>query len=312
MVFLNKVQAKTPFAPYFFLIFLEKHSMNRSLSSYLAVFLILLTLIATGFILYVDEQKMIYIVPFLVALVGLYFFQPAIDWWWYQKYPPDVEAPIKRIYETQLPYYQRLNTEARQKFRSRAALYMEANDFRPQVIESVPEDVKAVIAANVVQLTFGQDDERFRMPDFERIVLYPGVFPTPQHLEKFHASEVFIEDGVLLFAMDHLMPGTLKAQQYFNIGLYEYAKVFRLSFPKHTYPTLPESIWADYEAISRFPKEKVEGFVGLENLDLWAVGVSLFFSFPGKFQERLPELHQALVNVFNQNPAKESNPVVVH
>jgi len=137
-------------------------------------------------------------------------------------------------------------------------------------IHHIPEDVKGIVAANIVQLTFGQKD--YLLNIFERIVIYPGTFPTIQYPKHFHASEIFAEDGVLLFAMDHLMPGTLHADQYFNIGLYEYA------------------------------------FVGLENLDVWAVSVVFFFSFPERFKTQLSDLYQTHSNLFNQHPAKLEEP----
>lgn len=256
-----------------------------------------------------SEDYALYMVPFIIYLIGVYFYQPAIDWWWYQKYPPDIEAPLRKLFDHRLPYYQRLSEKNKQKFRTRVALYIEANDFRPQVIEEIPEDVKGIVAANIVQLTFGQQDYLLNM--FERIVIYPGVFPTPQHLDRFHASEIFAEDGVLLFAMDHLMPGTLHADQYFNLGLYEYAKVLRLSRPEVAYPELSEDLWTDFEKISRFPRKKVEEFVGLENLDVWAVSVVFFFSFPEKFKMELPELYQTHSNLLNQHPAQGEEPVIV-
>jgi len=255
-----------------------------------------------------SEDYALFMVPFVIYLIGLYFYQPAIDWWWYQKYPPEVEAPLRKLFESRLPYYQRLSEKNKQKFRTRVALYIEANDFRPQVIEEIPEDVKGVVAANIVQLTFGQKD--FLLNMFERIVIYPGVFPTIQYLDRFHSSEIFAEDGVLLFAMDHLMPGTLHADQYFNIGIYEYAKVFRLMRLDVVYPDLSENIWADFEKISQFPQKKVEEFVGLESLDLWAVSVVFFFSFPEKFKTQLPDLYQIQSNLFNQYPDQAVDPVI--
>jgi len=283
--------------------------MHLPLSKILAIPCVIGAAIFIYLAYFSSEEYGIYIVPFLIALIGLYFLQPAIDWWWYQRYPPDVEAPLRKLFEFKLPYYQRLSEANRQKFRSRVSLYIEANDFRPQVIEEIPEDVKGMVAANIVMLTFGQED--YLLNSFERIVIYPGVFPTPQHIEKFHASEIFEEDGVLLFAMDHLMPGTLHADQYFNIGLYEYAKVFRLSRPDAAYPDLTEDIWTAYETISRFPRKKVEDFVGLAPLDLWAVGVVFFFSFSEKFKTVLPDLYQTHANLFNQQPEKSEDPVVV-
>jgi len=82
-----------------------------------------------------NEDYALYMVPFIIYLIGIYFLQPAIDWWWYQKYPPDVEAPLRKIFEQRLSYYQRLSEENKQKFRTRVALYIEANDFRPQVLD---------------------------------------------------------------------------------------------------------------------------------------------------------------------------------
>lgn len=255
-----------------------------------------------------DEGYAMYMVPFIIYLIAVYFLQPAIDWWWYQKYPLDIEAPLRKIFEQKLPYYQRLSDKNKQKFRTRVALYIEANDFRPQVIEAIPEDVKGIVAANIVQLTFGQKDYLLNM--FERVVIYPGVFLSRQHPDRFHASEIFAEDGVSLFAMDHLMPGTIHANQYFNIGLYEYAKVYQLTRPEIAYPKLSEDLWADFEKISRFPRKKVEEFVGLENLNLWAVSVVFFFSFPEKFKTQLPDLYQSLTNILNQHPVQEE-PVIV-
>jgi len=270
-------------------------------------------ILGLGIFLYItffkSEDYALYMVPFLIYLIGIYFYQPAVDWWWYQKYPPDIEVPLRKLFEQRLPYYQRLSDKNKQKFRTRVALYIEANDFRPQVIKEIPEDVKGIVAANIVQLTFGQEDYLLNM--FERIVIYPGIFPTPQHIERFHASETYAEDGVLLFAMDHLMPGTLHANQYFNIGLYEYAKVFRLSRPELAYPELSEDLWTDFEEISLFPRKKVEEFVGLENLDIWAVSVVFFFSFPEKFKSQLGELYQAHSNLFNQHPGQLEDPTIV-
>ena len=270
-------------------------------------------ILGLGIFLYItffkNEDYALYMVPFLIYLIGIYFYQPAIDWWWYQKYPPDIEAPLRKLFEYRLPYYQRLSDKNKQKFRTRVALYIEANDFRPQVIEEIPEDVKGIVAANIVQITFGQKDYLLNM--FERIVIYPGVFPTPQHIERFHASEIYAEDGVLLFAMVRHLVCPLQPKKNYTNGLYEYAKVFRLSRTEAAYPELSEDLWTDFEKISLFPRKKVEEFVGLENLDIWAVSVVFFFSFPEKFKSQLGELYQAHSNLFNQHPEQLEDPTIV-
>jgi len=255
----------------------------------------------------VDTRYGMYIVPFILALTAIYIFQPQIDWWWYNRNLPDVEGPMKDMFEKRLPYYQHLSEEEKKRFRTRVALYLMAVEYIPQGPETVPEDIKGIVAANIVQLTFGQED--YRLSKFERIVIYLGPFPSPQFPRRFHASEIFEEDGVLLFAVNHLMPGTMEPHRFFNIGVYEYAKVFRLSYPDKAYPDLNEEHWKDLEQISGFKQKKIEDFVGLIDLDIWAVSVALFFSFPEQFKKQCPSVYEQHSDVFNQYPMQAS-PVV--
>ena len=268
-------------------------------------------LIGLGVLLYttyfIDSSYGLYMLPVVIGLVFLYILQPQIDWWWYNRNLPDLEKPIQQLLEAKLPYYKNLDTNQRVRFRQRCALYMLANEFIPQGPSFVPEDVKASVAANVIQLTFGQMDYRLSM--FERVVIYTIPFPSPQFPENLHSSELFEEDGVLLFSADHLVKGTLECQHYFNVGLYEYAKVFRLTYPEYAYPV--EGLnWPVLEKVSGFTEEKVKDYIGLPEIDLFAVGVTYFFCFPKKFQELLPEVSQQLQLIFNQNPAQENNPVI--
>lgn len=257
---------------------------------------------------YIDTGYGIYILPAVIGLVALYIFQPQIDWWWYNRNPVDLEAPLQRLFQAKHPYYQKLGEAEQLRFRRRCALYMLGNDFIPQGPETVPEDLKALVAANIVQLTFGQSD--YRMPMFERIVIYPVPFPSPQFREHLHSSEIFVEDGVLLFAADHLLPGTLEPQRYFNLGLYEYAKIFRLSYPEYAYPQGAEIEWSVLEQVSGYTKKKIAGFVGLPDLDQSAVAITFFFSFPEKFAEALPEATEQYRLIFNQDPMNVKAPVV--
>ena len=44
--------------------------------------------------------------------------------------------------------------------------------------ESLPEDLKAIIAHNLIQLTFGMED--YLLDPYERVVVYNHAFPTPK------------------------------------------------------------------------------------------------------------------------------------
>lgn len=238
-------------------------------------------------------------IVFVVLLAAVYILSPQIDWWWYQKHPPKLPGPLVRMLMAKLPFFQKLTAEDKTKFCTRMAMYMEANEFQPQGPDSLPEDVKAVIAASVVQLTFGMEDYLFSK--FEHIIVYPHPFPSPQY-ERWHACEHHAQDGAILFSAEQLMAGFSLPHKFFHIGLYEYTKVLKVCHPALQFPEWGEDVWDKFLAISQFPKEAVEKWVGLPGLDVTAVGVSHFFVFPEKFKAVLPEEYEALAEVLGARP----------
>ena len=175
---------------------------------------------------------------------------------------------------------------------------MEANEFIAKGMEDVPPDVKAVVAASVVQLTFRQED--YLLNKFEHIVVYPHPFPSPQHPKQWHASELFEEDGVIMFSAEQLMAGFAQPTKFFHVGLYEYAKVFMRCHPEVIMPDLLEDIWNKLETISGFSKEAVEKWVGLNNLNVMAVAVVHWFVFNEKFKMILPDVFYGFEKIFGK------------
>lgn len=255
-----------------------------------------------------DSAYAFYIIPQAVVLVVLYVMAPQIDWWWYNRHPKELDEKIRQLLERHFPFYMELNPEQKKRFRQRMMLYPMAKEFMPRGFETLPEDIKAMIAANNITITFGQKD--YLLNQFETIVVYPKPFPTPQFPRQFHSTEHFIEDGVLLFSAEQLMLGSLHVKQYFNICMYEMARIYPLHFPETQFPELPETIWTDLEEISGFSKMVIEQTVGLPEVDPQAVSVCHFFIFPKKFLVTLPELYNTFQAIFNLDPAKMSQPVL--
>lgn len=253
----------------------------------------------------VDESYSVYIIPCALVLAIIYVFNPQINWWWYKRRPPKLDPPIRMLLEKQHAFYRQLPPAEQERFRQRVALYMIAHEYMPQAMESVPDDVKAVVAINAVYLSFGQED--FIMEPFERIVIYPKPFPSPQFPEKFHASELYEEDGVLLFAAEQLMRSFLQPGQYYNTGLHEFAKVFLHLHPDAGWPEPGENTWEMLEEISRFSREAIVQWINLPEaaVPARAVMISHFFVFPERFQQILPGAFAQLKGIFEVDPVGE-------
>ncbi len=265
-------------------------------------------LIALYFTWEYDSSYSWYLVPNVVVMAVIYTLSPQINWWWYRRYPPKLRGKIRMLIERHLPYYQRLAEQEQERFRKRVALYMEANDFMPHAMESVPEDLKAVAACCAVQITFGQKD--FLLPKFEHILFYPHPFPSPQYPEDFHSSEIYEEDKVILFSAEQLMPGFLSPFEYYNIGLHEYAKAYVRSYPGLDFPKMPDDIWEKLTQVSGFSQAAIERWINLRPIPAQPVSIAHFFTFPRQFQAMLPELYEEYVRIFNQSPVNGAAPVV--
>ncbi len=258
---------------------------------------LILTAVFAYLTLEVDESFSLYIIFFVLLLAIIYTFSPQINWWWYTRNPPELDKPMRNLLIQNHSFYNELSLSDKKLFRNRMALYMMAVEFMPMGWEKLPEDIKGVIASNVVQMTLKQVD--FLLPKFERIVVYTTPFPSPQFPQQLHASELFEEDGVLLFSAQQVMWPFLQPQQYYNLVLHEYIKAYQLSYPNKLYPNLIANDWQKLNQISGFTKESIESIIGLSDIDPIVVSGTLFFTHSEKYRAVAPDLYKKWEQVFS-------------
>ena len=272
-----------------------------------------------------DGYWAIWAAPAFVLMAAAYVMSPQIDWWWYRRNPPPLSKMATKVLDAHFFYYKKLSPELKERFRLRVSLFILGNEFiRPvrqddseaqQLRNTVPEELKAAVAAIAAQIYFGQKEPW--VSKFEHFILYPHPFPTPQYMS-LHTSEIYEEDGVVLLAADHLMLGLNNPQAFFSIGLYELSRIFKKTTPSSqnpdykrevSDPVLTESDWSTLEKVSGMTKATISGVVGLYELDDFGVVAHHFFTFPETFKTALPDLYQLLSNMFHQDPANGMNPV---
>jgi len=255
-----------------------------------------------------DSSWAIYMVPCVVAMAMIYVFSPQIDFWWASRNTPEMNPKLRMILTQQHPFYSSLSQPEQKRFRDRVVLYMMANEFMPQKMETVPPDLQAIVASNIVQLTFGQKD--FLLAAFENIIIYPRPFPSPQYPENFHTSEIYPEDKVMLFAIEQLIPGTFNPTKYYNICMHEYVRAYIHMYPNNNFPKLEESDWGKLEQISGWDKAHIFKYINRPDVNILPVSVCHFFIFGVRFKEVMPALYDTYGNIFNTNPINVTEPVL--
>jgi len=246
----------------------------------------------------VDDSYSIYFVPFLVIAALIFILAPQINWWWYSRNPPELSMELQTFLGQSCVFYRGLSKEDRRRFRGRIGLFNMGVDWEPLAFpeDALPPDVQVAIAAQAVALTFRR--EQFLFDQFEKVIVFPRPFPTPEHPYD-HASEIHQTDGCLLFSAEQVMLGFVKPMQWYNVAMHEYAKVFQLKYPEEAWPSFSEAdVWSKLESVSGMPRAHVESVIGLAGVDAFPVAVHHYFTFPLRFATVFPAENQAFEKIF--------------
>ena len=256
-----------------------------------------------------DIKEYVYLVSFAilgVAFIVINIMQAEIDWRWWLRHPPEMPAPLENQLATMVPFYKRLDVVERKRFRDRCMLWVRAKEHLLQGLTVFPEDVKNLIAAYGVMMTFGT--EKYLLQPYERLVLYPHPFPSPD-FQFLHNSEINDEDGVAIFNAQPLMNGINNFRQHYNLVLHEYSHAFMTNYPAYSFPSFTEKI-PQLAEIRGITLETIEKTVGIPNVDIRRVAIEHFFISPTRFNEILPKEYQRLCDIFNMNPLNVARPVL--
>lgn len=246
----------------------------------------------------VDEAYAIWIIPFLVIAALIYILSAEINWWWYNRHPPVLQPEMTALLERYHGFYQRLSAASQQKFGSRIVLFRMGTDWEPMGWPEdmpVPPDVELAIAAQAVTITFEQ--EQFLFKKFEKVIVYPRPFPSPE-FPFGHASELFEEDGCLLFSAEQVMLAFTQPGKWYNVALHEYARAYLRTNKQADFPILGDAAWELLEQVSNMPRGHVESVIGIAGVEALPVAIHHYFTFPDAFRRLFPVLAAQLDDIF--------------
>jgi len=253
-----------------------------------AAYLSLGCLLALGLILTLttgETYSALMIFP-LMAAAGVYTLSPQIMWWYWMRNPPDLPVGLAPLLD-RFDLYCRLDLSGKREFRRRTFLLKEATYFHGQAIEEIPTDIKVMAAASAATVGFHRPD--FLLGKFENVVLYRHYFPTPDH-EVLHSSELHEPDGAIIWTLNVFLRSCIEPRKYLHLGLYEYSRAMLLLEPELR-DTLGH-IALDYtriEKISAFSEAALKEYIGLEELDLTAITLVLYFTHAEEMKALEPE-----------------------
>lgn len=226
-----------------------------------------------------------------------------------QKLMP-IRPRYRQILEEACVYYQQLQPGDQRRFALRVQRFILLKRFIPRQMPEVTSEMKVLIAAAAVQLTFGLPHVYLR--HFRTILIYPdSYFSTIS--KKYHKGEVNPFYGVIVLSWRAFVEGILHPADSMNLGLHEMAHALRLENLitngefRFFDPELLDS-WETLSARERLKMTKgtsdfFRSYARTDEEEFFAIAVENFFERPRAFRQALPDLYGTLSNLLKQDPA---------
>ncbi len=262
---------------------------------------ILIALIA-AFILYysstIDRSYSLWILAPAIGMATVYVFTNLIDNWWWDRNPPKLDSKLIDWLKQYSVFYNGLSADDQSKFQIEMSVFMETNIFYivGKDAESVPYDIKGIVSHEAVKLIHFLGRDSFK--HINRIVLYKHAFPSPK-LQYLHTVESDMEDGVLIFSLEHLIPGLLSPHIYYNIAMHGYLNILKDKPWKDIWNISNKRNWESVYDICNLKEDFIRTTLGLKDVDIDTVLTNMHLTYPLKSKDVFLQSSEKLQNIFS-------------
>ncbi len=222
--------------------------------------------------------------------------------------PSFLSPESKKYLEKHFIFYKKLPPKSKGIFSRRVAQFINHKKFIPREMERVSREMKVLIAASAIQLTFGFP--KLSLKWFRYILVYPDVFFSNAN-QAHHKGEVNPRAKSIVLSWKHFVEGYLKADGR-NLGLHEMAHALRLEnrIRNEEYNFLSSEILHDWELRAEHTMAEIRNgqesffrkYGSVNNEEFFAVAVENFFERPKEFFEKHPLTYKTMCRLLHQDP----------
>lgn len=215
----------------------------------------------------------------------------------------------KEILKRHFPFYNSLSANKQKRFEQKVKYFIAVKEFIPRQIPEVTDEMKVLISACAVQLTFGFPT--VFLSHFKRILVYPDNYYSTIN-KTYHKGEVNPRHRAIVLSWKAFVEGYLHQADGRNLGLHEMAHALRLENliwngeEDFLDPDLLErwQLLADQEManIAQGKSRLFRTYAGTDPEEFFSVAVENFFERPEKFKSHMPNLYAILVLLLKQDP----------
>jgi len=203
-------------------------------------------------------------------------------------------------------FYNRISDRNKKYFEHRVIKFIDYHSFIGREGVVVTEDMKLLIAATAVKLTFGYRSYLFSIVD--RVVVYPkDYFSTTSNMQ--HKGEVNPKYKTIVFSWKDFEEGIKIENDNMNLGLHEFTHAMHFSFLsertsssnyfKRNFKKLLDFLEDVDERNKLINAGYLREYAFENQYEFLAVLVEHFFETPEEFKEKLPEIYHLIQRILN-------------
>jgi Mlc titration factor MtfA (ptsG expression regulator) len=255
-------------------------------------------------------QYLMYVLLTLLVLFLLLFRDSDFKLKRATKYFKPLSVSINSILSTKFTYYKQLNSFEKERFIFRVKRFIVNKDFESRGELIVTDEMKILIAATAIQLTFGFPPIILKF--FTKIIIYPTKYYSPMTKTK-NIGEVN-QRGIIVLSWDYFMKGLERPHDGLNVGLHEMSHALKLenAINNGEYGFLSSLFLGKLhkEAIKEMRRIRqgqntfIRKYAATNQEEFFAVCIEYFFEKPKEFKYEIPILYQVLTQLLRQDPAK--------
>ncbi len=215
----------------------------------------------------------------------------------------------REILQEYSAYYRLLAPEDQKRFERRLQRFMYSKKFVTRGFKVVTDEMRVLISASAIQLTFGLP--KIYLANFDRILIYPDSYYS-NITQRYHLGEVNPRAGIIVLSWKSFVDGYANLKDSLNVGIHEMAHAihFENRIKNKEYDFLDNGALQKLAEITRREVPIIrEGnghffrdYAGTNAYEFFAVSLEYFFEKPLQFSEAIPDLYDTLKKLLNQDP----------
>jgi len=215
----------------------------------------------------------------------------------------------KKILQNKFSFYKKLKSKEKRQFEHRVATFINSNEFVGRENLVVTTEMKVLIAATSVMLSFGF--RNYRIDLINKIIIYPSTFYS-QSNQEYHKGELNPQLNALVLSWEHFLEGYDIENDNLNLGVHEFTHAIHLNSLKNRHISSMLFIEAYGELTDLLSEEKelrakliaskyFRAYAFTNQFEFLAVIVETFIETPKGFREQFPGIYKKTKEMLNFN-----------